>query len=109
MRPEKILHYIGGEHIPSANGATFGVADPVSNKVYAQAAAGSHEDVDRAVEAAAPAFTAGPWPGMAARARATVLNKIGDAIESRVDDIASLETFDSGLPITQAKGQGARA
>jgi 5-carboxymethyl-2-hydroxymuconic-semialdehyde dehydrogenase len=109
MRPEKILHYIGGKHVPSANGSTFGVADPVSNKVYAQAAAGSHEDVDRAVEAAATAFTAGPWPGMAARARARVLNKIADAIESRADDIASLETFDTGLPITQAKGQAARA
>ncbi|HMD91971.1 MAG TPA: 5-carboxymethyl-2-hydroxymuconate semialdehyde dehydrogenase [Trebonia sp.] len=109
MRPEKILHYIDGKHVPSANGATFGVADPVSNKVYAQVAAGSHEDVDRAVEAAAAAFTAGPWPGMAARARAKVLNKIADAIESRADDIASLETFDTGLPITQAKGQAARA
>ena len=108
MRPDKILHYIGGKQVPSANGSTFGVADPVSNKVYAQAAAGSHEDVDRAVEAAATAFTAGPWPGMAARARARVLNKIADAIESRADDIASLETFDTGLPVTQAKGQAAR-
>ena len=108
MRPEKILHYIDGKHVPSANGSTFGVADPASNKVYAQAAAGSHEDVDRAVEAAATAFTAGPWPGMAARARAKVLGKIADAIESRADDIASLETFDTGLPITQAKGQAAR-
>ena len=109
MTPEKILHFIDGKHVPSASGATFGVADPVSNTVYAQAAAGSHEDVDRAVEAATTAFTAGPWPGMAGRARAKVLNKIADAIESRADEVASLETFDTGLPITQAKGQAARA
>src|SRR6516164_6880601 len=109
MTPETILHFIGGKQVPSANGATFGVADPVSNKVYAQAAAGSHEDVDRAVEAATAAFTDGPWPGLAARARSKVLNKIADAIESRADEIASMETFDTGLPITQAKGQAARA
>jgi 5-carboxymethyl-2-hydroxymuconic-semialdehyde dehydrogenase len=107
--PEKILHYIGGRHVPSADGATFGVADPVSNQVYAQAAYGTAEDVARAVEAASAAFESGPWPGMAARARARVLNKIADAIEARGEEIASLETFDTGLPVTQARGQAARA
>ena len=38
--PEEILHFIGGRHVPSVSGRTFGVADPVSNRVYAQAAAG---------------------------------------------------------------------
>ena len=109
MTPEKILHYIGGKQVPSVHGLTFGVADPVSNRVYAQVAAGGAEDVHRAVEAAAAAFEAGPWPGMPARARAKVLGKIADAIESRADEVASLETFDTGLPITQAKGQAARA
>src|SRR5215471_15841155 len=109
MIPEKILHYIGGKHVPSLNGATFGVADPVTNQVYAQAAAGDAEDVQRAADAASIAFEIGPWPSMAARARAKVLNKIADAIESRAEQIASLETFDTGLPITQAKGQAARA
>ena len=107
--PEKISHYIGGKHVPSADGATFGVADPVNNKVYAQVAAGGPEDVDRAVEAAAAAFETGPWPGMAARARARVLNRIADAIESRASGVAALETFDTGLPVTQAHGQAARA
>ena len=79
MIPEKILHYIGGKHVPSANGATFGVADPVTNQAYAQAAAGAAEDVQRAAEAASIAFETGPWPSMAARARAKVLNKIGRA------------------------------
>jgi 5-carboxymethyl-2-hydroxymuconic-semialdehyde dehydrogenase len=107
--PDKILHYIGGKLVPSADGATFDVTDPVSNQVYGQAAAGGAEDVDRAVEAASAAFTSGPWPGMAARARARVLNKIADAIEARANEIAATETFDTGLPVTQAQGQAARA
>ena len=107
--PEKILHFIGGKQVPSVGGGTFDVADPVTNQVYAQVAAGGAEDVDQAVEAAAEAFERGPWPGMAARARARILNRIADGIEARGEQIAAMETFDTGLPITQAKGQAARA
>ena len=107
--PSKIEHFIGGRQVPSADGATFDVAAPVSNTVYAQAAAGGPADIDRAVAAAREAFESGPWPGLAARARAKVLNKIADGIEARGARIAALETFDTGLPVTQAKGQAARA
>jgi hypothetical protein len=30
--PEKIGHFIGGRHVPSVSGRTFGVANPVSNR-----------------------------------------------------------------------------
>jgi 5-carboxymethyl-2-hydroxymuconic-semialdehyde dehydrogenase len=107
--PEQILHFIGGRHRPSADGETFEVTDPVSNQVYARVAAGRDKDIDRAVTAARIAFEAGPWPHLAARARAKILNRIADGIESRGAEIAELETFDTGLPITQARGQAARA
>jgi 5-carboxymethyl-2-hydroxymuconic-semialdehyde dehydrogenase len=107
--PRAIEHYIGGAHVPSADGGTFAVADPVSNQVYTRAAAGRAADVDRAVLAARAAFESGPWPGMAARARGGVLNLIADGIEARGERIAALETFDTGLPVTQARGQAARA
>src|SRR6516165_6739273 len=74
------------------------MADPVSNLPYASVAAGGPEDIDRAVTAAAEAFTGGPWPRLPARERASILNRI-----------AELETFDTGLPVTQARGQAARA
>jgi 5-carboxymethyl-2-hydroxymuconic-semialdehyde dehydrogenase len=107
--PEQVLHFIGGRHVPSADGATFEVTDPVSNQVYARAAAGREQDVDRAVTAARIAFECGSWPHLAARARSRVLNRIADGIEERGAEIAELETFDTGLPITQARGQAARA
>ena len=44
----------------------------------------------------------------AARALA-VLHRIADIVESRDARLAELETFDSGLPITQALGQARRA
>ena len=107
--PAKLGHFIGGAHTPSATGATFEVADPVTNQSYATVAAGGPEDIDRAVAAAQTAFTDGPWPQMPARQRAQILNRIADGIEERADRIAELETFDTGLPVTQARGQAARA
>jgi len=107
--PEKILHFIGGRLMPSVSGGTVDVADPATNQVYAQLAAGDADDVDKAVEAAAEAFKRGPWPTLASRARAKILNRIADGIEARGGQIAALETFDTGLPITQARGQAARA
>jgi 5-carboxymethyl-2-hydroxymuconic-semialdehyde dehydrogenase len=105
--PGELLHYIGGKQVPSAGGATFDVADPVSNQPYATVAAGGERDVDAAVAAAAEAFPR--WSDVPARTRATILTRIADGIEARAARIAELETFDTGLPITQARGQAARA
>src|SRR5690606_37788248 len=100
--PTAIRHYIDGSFVDSADGDTFEVLDPVTNETYVQAAAGKQADVDRAVVAARTAFTEGPWPKMLPRERSRVLHKIADIVESRDARLAELESFDSGLPITQA-------
>lgn len=107
--PERIRHYIDGAHRDSVDGATFDVLDPVSNESYTTAAAGKQADIDRAVAAAKRAFDDGPWPRMKNRERARVLNRIADQVEARDRELAELETFDTGLPITQALGQAQRA
>ncbi|UPO76406.1 5-carboxymethyl-2-hydroxymuconate semialdehyde dehydrogenase [Arthrobacter sp. Helios] len=107
--PTHIQHFINGEFVDSINGATFDVLDPVTNQNYATAAAGQKEDIDAAVAAAREAFANGPWPKMKPRERARILNKIADAVEAQEARLAEMETFDTGLPITQAKGQALRA
>jgi 5-carboxymethyl-2-hydroxymuconic-semialdehyde dehydrogenase len=107
--PPRIQHYINGSFADSANAGTFEVIDPVTNQVYIQAAAGQAEDVNAAVASARRAFEDGPWPQMRARERSRVLHRIADRVESRDQQLAQLESFDSGLPITQALGQARRA
>lgn len=107
--PERIRHYIGGQFVDSIDGDTFDVIDPVTNEPYIQASAGKKADVDAAVAAAREAFTEGPWPRMLPRERSRVLHRIADIVESRDQQLAQMESFDSGLPITQAKGQARRA
>ena len=107
--PESIRHYIDGAFVDSVDGSTFDVLDPVSNTTYVQAAAGKQADIDRAGAAAKRAFDDGPWPRMKNRERARILNRIADQVEARDTELAELETFDTGLPITQALGQAQRA
>ena len=107
--PEKIRHYINGEFVDSIDGDEFDVLNPVTNEPYIKAASGKNADIEAAVASAKKAFDEGPWPTMLPRERARVLNKIADIVESRKDELAAMESFDSGLPITQAKGQAARA
>ncbi|MGH9304852.1 MAG: aldehyde dehydrogenase family protein, partial [Acidimicrobiales bacterium] len=103
------MHYVDGRLVPSTNDATFDVLEPVTNGIYARCAAGSVADIDRAVAGACEAFETGPWPLLKARDRARILQRVADAIEARSDRIAELESFDTGLPISQARKQAARA
>ena len=57
--------------------------DPVSNQTYITAAAGGQADIDLAVAAASRAFAEGPWPRLAARERANILNRIADAVDAQ--------------------------
>ncbi|MGO1407788.1 MAG: aldehyde dehydrogenase [Brachybacterium sp.] len=107
--PARIQHYIGGTHVDSLDGDTFDVLDPVSNQPYLKAASGKPADIDAAVAAAKEAFETGPWPQMQNRERSRILNKIADVVETRGEELAAMECYDTGLPITQALGQARRA
>lgn len=102
-------HYMDGAHVPSVSGETFTALAPATNEPYLTVAAGGAADVAAAVSAARKAFTDGPWPRMTGEERAAVLRAIAAAIESRDDLLATHECRDTGLPITQARGQSRRA
>src|SRR6478672_3964298 len=107
--PDRLRHFIDGEFVDSVDSETFDVLNPSTNEVYIQAASGKQTDVDLAVAAAKRAFEHGPWPTMLPRQRARILHKIADLVESQDKRLAELETWDTGLPITQALGQAQRA
>ena len=107
--PTHLQHYIDGKFVDSISGKTFDVQEPVKNENYATVASAQPEDVDLAVAAANKAFKEGPWSKMLPRERSRVLHKIADIVESRDEELSLLESYDSGLPITQAKGQARRA
>ncbi|WP_328531331.1 5-carboxymethyl-2-hydroxymuconate semialdehyde dehydrogenase [Nocardioides sp. NBC_00368] len=107
--PDRIQHYIDGQFVNSIDGDTFDVLNPSTNEVYIQAASGKQADIDLAVSAAKRAFDDGPWRMMLPRQRSRILHKIADLVESQDKRLAELETWDTGLPVTQALGQAQRA
>ncbi|MEU1312277.1 aldehyde dehydrogenase [Streptomyces cinnamoneus] len=107
LPPSVIRHWIGGETADAADGRTLDVTDPASNRPYAKVARGGPADVARAVDAARAAFPA--WAATAHHERARVLHRIADAVEDRHNRLAAHESYDSGLPISQARGQARRA
>lgn len=107
--PEKIQHLINGQLVDSIDGSTFDVLEPTTNETYIQCASGQKEDIDAAVAAAKKAFDEGPWPRMLPRERARILNRIADEVAKMNDRLGAIESYDSGLPIRQAKGQALRA
>ncbi|HEX5293400.1 MAG TPA: aldehyde dehydrogenase family protein [Streptosporangiaceae bacterium] len=107
--PEIIDHFIGGQRARSSCGKTFGAADPATGREYARVAVGLAADVNNAVRAGLFAYETGPWPGLPAAERAGVLDAIADAIDARAAEIAGAESLGTGLPLTQATEQAARA
>jgi 5-carboxymethyl-2-hydroxymuconic-semialdehyde dehydrogenase len=92
-----VAHFIAGEKAASASGATFDTLDPTNNKKLCTVAAGEAADVDRACKAAAAAFKA--WRDVPGAKRRAILHAIADAIEARAEEIALVESSDTGQPI----------
>ncbi len=59
-------------------------------------------DIDRAVEAATRAFPA--WGRLAAADRGRILLRLAELIESRTEELAHLESLDTGHPIRDSRG-----
>lgn len=88
---------IGGEFVDALDGSTFDVFNPHDGSKLADVAEAKPRDVDRAVEAAQAAFPG--WRRMAAAARGRLLLKLADAVEARAEELATLESTDTGHPI----------
>ncbi|HEV3386386.1 MAG TPA: aldehyde dehydrogenase family protein [Gemmata sp.] len=93
---------IGGKWVGSVSGKTFPTLNPATGETICNVAEGDKADIDLAVKAARQAFDSGPWSKMNPGERGRLLNKLADAIESHSKDLAALESFDNGKPITDS-------
>ncbi|HEX2222293.1 MAG TPA: aldehyde dehydrogenase family protein [Candidatus Limnocylindria bacterium] len=97
---------VDGEERPSDSGERFETRDPATGEVIAEVAAAGRPDVDAAVAAARRAFGAGgEWEVPANRVRA--LNRAAVLIRERAEQLAALESRDTGKPISQARADAA--
>ena len=101
--PRAITGHVAGRFL-EPRGKTIEVVDPATERVVAVLHESDAEEVDRAVTAARRAFDAGPWPRASVAERRRVLVAIHDRILAHADELAALETVDTGIPLTQTAG-----
>jgi aldehyde dehydrogenase (NAD+) len=93
---------INGEWVDSVTGKTFETLNPATGEVICQVAEGDKADIDLAVKAARKAFESGPWSKMTPSERGRLINKLADAMEKNIEELAALESLDNGKPISDA-------
>jgi acyl-CoA reductase-like NAD-dependent aldehyde dehydrogenase len=79
------------------------VIEPATEQVMAEVPRAGAEEVDAAVARAKAAFPA--WRAVAPADRAKLLRGLADAIEARLEDLATLEARNAGKPIGDARGE----
>src|ERR1700754_136889 len=100
--------FIDGRFVDAESGETLATVNPHDNSVIADVALAGKADVDKAVAAARRAFPA--WSRMPAAERGHILLKLADLIEANTEELARLESLDTGHPVRDSRGlDGPRA
>jgi len=98
----EVTNLIGGERVAAQSGQLIDDIGPATNEVIARIPDSDAPDVDAAVKAAKAAL-AGNWGSSSVAERADLCDAIADRIESRLDELAELESRDTGKPVWLAR------
>ncbi len=94
---------IGGRWVAPASGETLPVICPSDGRVFAEIASGGPADIDAAVAAARRAFEKGAWGRLPAFERGRLLMRLSAAILDHVEELAEIESRDTGKPLSQGR------
>uniref|UniRef100_A0A8C9YCK8 10-formyltetrahydrofolate dehydrogenase n=1 Tax=Sander lucioperca TaxID=283035 RepID=A0A8C9YCK8_SANLU len=94
--------FINGKFEDAENGKSYETINPTDGSVICKVSYASVGDVDRAVAAAKEAYDNGPWGKMNPRDRGSLLYKLADLMEEHQEELATIESMDSGAVYTLA-------
>ncbi|HWA45823.1 MAG TPA: aldehyde dehydrogenase [Hypericibacter adhaerens] len=97
--------FIDGRWTEAADGKRLGSVNPATGEDWASFPEAGIRDVDAAVRAAHKAMTEGPWSRMTASERGKRLRRLADLLAAQADDVAKLETTDTGKLIRETRSQ----
>jgi betaine-aldehyde dehydrogenase len=93
--------YIDGGYVDASSNATFDAINPANGEVLAQVQRATKDDVERAVVSAEKGQKI--WAAMTAMERSRILRRAVDILRERNDELAELETLDTGKAISETK------
>jgi betaine-aldehyde dehydrogenase len=94
---------IDGAPTEAAGGSWVEVIGPAHGRLVGRVPRGGPDDVERAVRAAEAAFPA--WSRMPASERSRLLQRLAERVRAALDDLAWLDCWSIGKPITSARGE----
>ncbi len=95
------LLLINGDRVPASADLATDLIDPATGQIWARVAAGTADDIDRAVQAANQVRAS--WRQVNSRDRTRLLLKLSGLIRQHQEDLAQLESRNVGKPIREAR------
>ncbi|MBJ7571957.1 betaine-aldehyde dehydrogenase [Bacillus halotolerans] len=95
--------YIDGEWISAEKGQVRSIINPFNQEEIATVSEGGREDAVKAIAAARRAFDAGEWPSLSGLERGKIVLKIAELIRRDLDELAELESLDTGKTLEESK------
>ena len=93
--------FIDGKFVDAKSGETLTSVNPHDNTAIAEVSMAGRADVDAAVAAANAAFPA--WSHASASDRGRILMRLADLIEESAEELARLESLDTGHPLRDSR------
>nr|XP_033782375.1 cytosolic 10-formyltetrahydrofolate dehydrogenase isoform X3 [Geotrypetes seraphini] len=94
--------FINGQFLDAEGDKTYETINPSDGKPICKVSLAQIADVDKAVVAAKDAFEKGEWRKMNARDRGRLIYKLADLMEEHQEELATIESIDSGAVYTLA-------
>ena len=98
---DDLRNTINGCQVDPVNGRWLDNIEPATGALLGRVPDSDADDVQLAWEAAAAAF--GDWSMSGGHARSEHLHRFADAVEANLEELARLESIDSGKPISLAR------
>jgi betaine-aldehyde dehydrogenase len=96
MALKQLKNFVNGQYVDAKSGETAEIFDPASGKPYANAQLSNAADIDNAYKVADKAFET--WSQTTPGERQLALFRIADALEARAEEMADVESQNTGKP-----------
>ncbi|HVW82126.1 MAG TPA: aldehyde dehydrogenase family protein [Mycobacteriales bacterium] len=84
------------------SGETITIIDPVTEEQIGEFKDGGAEAIDEAVARARATFDSGVWRNKPGSEKARILWKVAELLESRAEELAQIDSLNTGMPLPQA-------
>ncbi|MGK3630228.1 aldehyde dehydrogenase family protein, partial [Acinetobacter sp. A11] len=91
--------YIHGRYVKATSGKTFNSINPANGETIATLQQASEQDIEAAVQSAQQGQKI--WAAMTAMERSRILRRAVDILRERNDELARLETLDTGKAFSE--------